>query len=162
MARSGPQTSRDAMKRALFVGSDVYREAAFGKHHPLSIVRVSGVVDVCRMLGWFGPEQYCESPQASLEQLLEFHDADYVEALRAADAGLVFANLGDAANTNITLTVREMAPDLPVVALAEDLPVVLLGRRGARRVLRRRRRRASGARRRGGAWRGPLGHRRGR
>ncbi len=72
---------------ALFVGSDVYRRPAFGKHHPLSIVRVSGVVDVCRMLGWFEREQYRDSPQASLEQLLQFHDADYVEALRAADAG---------------------------------------------------------------------------
>lgn len=43
------------------------------------------------------------------------------EALRAADARLVLANLGDAANTNITLTVRDVAPDVPVVALAEDL-----------------------------------------
>ena len=43
------------------------------------------------------------------------------EALRAADARLLLANLGDAENTNITLTVRDVAPDLPVVALAEDL-----------------------------------------
>ncbi len=46
------------------------------------------------------------------------------EAMRAADAALVFANLGDAANTNITLTVREVAPDLPVVALAENIDSV--------------------------------------
>ena len=43
------------------------------------------------------------------------------EALRAKDARLVFANMGDAANTNITLTVRDVAPDVPVVALAEDI-----------------------------------------
>ena len=86
MIFSGTAPDPEPAARALFVGSDVYRRPAFGKHHPLSIVRVSGVVDVCRMLGWFGPEQYRESPQASLEQLLEFHDADYVEALRAADA----------------------------------------------------------------------------
>jgi acetoin utilization protein AcuC len=72
--------------KPLFVGSDVYRQAAFGKHHPLSIIRVAGVVDLCRTLGWFELEQYRESPRASLEQLLQFHDADYVEALRAADA----------------------------------------------------------------------------
>jgi acetoin utilization protein AcuC len=71
---------------ALFVGSDVYRQAAFGKHHPLSIIRVSGVVDVCRALGWFEAEQYRESPQASLQQLLQFHDAGYLAALREADA----------------------------------------------------------------------------
>jgi len=70
----------------LFVGSDVYRQPAFGGHHPLSIVRVSGVVDLCRMMGWFEPEQYCESPVASIDQLRRFHRADYVEALRDADA----------------------------------------------------------------------------
>jgi len=73
-------------QQALFVGSDVYREAAFGKHHPLSIVRVSGVVDICRMLGWFDHEQYRDSPRASFEQLTQFHHSDYVEALMAADA----------------------------------------------------------------------------
>ena len=56
----------------LFVGSEVYREPAFGTHHPLSIIRVAGVVDVCRMLGWFGPQQYRDSPQATVEQLLQF------------------------------------------------------------------------------------------
>ena len=44
--------------KALFVGSDVYRQPGFGKHHPLSIIRVSGVVDVCEMLGWFDLEQF--------------------------------------------------------------------------------------------------------
>jgi len=71
--------------RALFVGSDVYRESAFGKHHPLSIIRVSGVVDVCEMLGWFEQEQFRESPRATVAQLQEFHDADYIDALIAAD-----------------------------------------------------------------------------
>jgi acetoin utilization protein AcuC len=71
--------------KPLFVGSDVYRQAAFGPHHPLSIIRVSGVVDMCRMLGWFEAEQYRDSPCASVEQLLQFHHPDYVEALRAAD-----------------------------------------------------------------------------
>ncbi|MBX3219798.1 MAG: NAD-binding protein [Labilithrix sp.] len=41
-------------------------------------------------------------------------------ALRAEKARLVFANLDDATNTNVTLTVREHAPDLPVAALAES------------------------------------------
>lgn len=71
--------------KALFVGSDVYRQAAFGKHHPLSIIRVSGVVDVCEMLSWFEREQFRESPQATESQLKEFHDPDYVDALISAD-----------------------------------------------------------------------------
>jgi acetoin utilization protein AcuC len=38
------------------------------------------------MLGWFAPEQYRESPQATVTQLLQFHHPDYVEALRRAEA----------------------------------------------------------------------------
>jgi acetoin utilization protein AcuC len=71
--------------KALFVGSDVYREAAFGKHHPLSIIRVAGVVDVCQMLGWFDQGKFRDSPQASEVQLKKFHDADYVDAIIDAD-----------------------------------------------------------------------------
>lgn len=41
-------------------------------------------------------------------------------ALGADRARLVFANLGDAANTNVTLTVREVAPEVPILALAGD------------------------------------------
>jgi Trk K+ transport system NAD-binding subunit len=41
------------------------------------------------------------------------------EAVRAAEARLVLANLDDARNTNITLTLRESAPEVPVIALAE-------------------------------------------
>jgi len=72
--------------KALFVGSDVYREAAFGAHHPLSIIRVAGVVDICEIMGWFDPGQFRESPRASVEQLKKFHRADYIEAVMTADA----------------------------------------------------------------------------
>ena len=61
----------------LFVGSEVYRQAAFGQQHPLSIIRVSGVVDVCRFLDWFDVEQYRDSPQATLEQLEQFVITSY-------------------------------------------------------------------------------------
>lgn len=42
-------------------------------------------------------------------------------ALKAADARLVFANGEDASNTNITLTVREVAPSVPIAALATNV-----------------------------------------
>ena len=42
------------------------------------------------------------------------------ERVRVRDARLVVANLSDAKNTNITLTVREVAPDATIAALAED------------------------------------------
>ena len=42
------------------------------------------------------------------------------EALRAAQARLVVANLDDAVNTNVTLTVREACGGVPVAALVEE------------------------------------------
>jgi acetoin utilization protein AcuC len=86
MNPTGQKPPLNNENRALFVGSDVYREAAFGTHHPLSIIRVAGVVDICEILGWFDPGQFRESPCASVEQLKKFHRADYVEAVITADA----------------------------------------------------------------------------
>ena len=86
MVFNGSRTVDEVPGGALFVGSDVYREAAFGRHHPLSIIRVSGVVDLCRMLGWFEPGQFRDSPRASIDELCRFHDRDYVDALHEADA----------------------------------------------------------------------------
>jgi Trk K+ transport system NAD-binding subunit len=42
------------------------------------------------------------------------------QKLRAAQARLVFANSIDTVNTNITLTVRETAPKVPIVGLVEN------------------------------------------
>lgn len=50
----------------------------------------------------------------------EFDSRATYSALRAEKARLVFANLDDANNTNVTLTVREQAPRLPVAALVDS------------------------------------------
>jgi acetoin utilization protein AcuC len=71
---------------AAFVGHDIYREAAYGRLHPLTIPRVESVIDLCRALDWFVAGEYVESPRASVDDLLAFHAADYVAALRAASA----------------------------------------------------------------------------
>ncbi len=71
---------------AAFVGHDIYRQAAYGRLHPLTIARVEAVIDVCRALDWFVPGEYVTSPRASEDELLAFHSADYVAALRAASA----------------------------------------------------------------------------
>lgn len=58
------------------------------------------------------------------------------EALRVERAGLVVANLDDATNTSITLTVREVDVRVPVAALAEDKDSVdVLQLSGANSVL---------------------------
>ena len=57
-------------------------------------------------------------------------------ALHVEHARLVFANRGDAANTNIALTVREVAPDVPIIAIAESLDAIdILELAGCSRVL---------------------------
>lgn len=79
------QTADSKPGRTLFVGSEVYRKPAFGQHHPLGIVRVSAVADLCNILGWLDDGQFRASPVATPEQLRKFHHADYIEALRQAD-----------------------------------------------------------------------------
>ena len=70
----------------LFVGSDYCRVHSFGRNHPLSIPRVSAVMDLCEALGWLDQGSFRRATAASVEQLAAFHDRDYVDALREADA----------------------------------------------------------------------------
>jgi len=65
-------------------------------------------------------------------------DVDDTESYRRArveHARLVYANRDDLTNTNIALTVREVAPDLPLLAVAEnEHSVDILGLSGCDRV----------------------------
>jgi len=76
---------RAARRTAIFVGSDVYRRAAYGNNHPRAIPRVSTVMELCEVLGWFNDGSFHSSPQATTAQLAQFHDPDYIEALRRVD-----------------------------------------------------------------------------
>ena len=68
-----------------FIGSDIYRQPAFGRHHPLSISRVESVVDLCTICGWL-PVGVTSSPVASVTDLTRFHTIAYIDALRLAEA----------------------------------------------------------------------------
>lgn len=71
---------------ALLVASGFCRRPGFGAGHPLSIPRVSAVLELCEALGWLDAGS-CRTPRAAgVEELTAFHDAAYVEALRSADA----------------------------------------------------------------------------
>jgi voltage-gated potassium channel len=50
----------------------------------------------------------------------ENDSSETYERLRAPDARLLLANCEDTTNTNITITAREIAPDLPIVAIVEE------------------------------------------
>ena len=70
----------------LFVGSEFCRRRGFGERHPLSIPRVSTVLQICESLGWLDEHSYRNAAAASVEQLTAFHDPQYVEALRSSDS----------------------------------------------------------------------------
>ncbi|MGA2793613.1 MAG: acetoin utilization protein AcuC [Roseiarcus sp.] len=68
----------------MFVGSELYRRAAYGRNHPLAIARVETTVDLCRTLGWL-EGSWRTAPAATVRELESFHRADYIEALRSAE-----------------------------------------------------------------------------
>ncbi len=69
-----------------FIGSEIYRTSRYGARHPLSIPRVSTVIDLCRALGWLPDDVYIDSPRATAEELARFHDRDYIAAVQRAEA----------------------------------------------------------------------------
>lgn len=69
----------------VLVASEIYRHSVYGQRHPLSIQRVTPVVDLARALGWLDASAYVESPRAAPEQLHRFHDPDYVAAVEEAE-----------------------------------------------------------------------------
>lgn len=78
----------------VFVGHEIYRQAAYGSNHPLAIPRVESVMDMCRVLGWLAEDQFCDSPRASEAQLARFHTPEYIAALRrASESGKVDAEI---------------------------------------------------------------------
>ena len=70
----------------LYVGSDVFRRAAFGNHHPLKIVRHSAVLDIVRILGWLADDAFRTAEPATVDMLTAFHDPEYVRVLQYADS----------------------------------------------------------------------------
>ncbi len=72
--------------RTCYVGSEIYRRSSYGPKHPLAVPRVSTCTDLCRALGWLPDDAYHEAPMASLAELTQFHDPDYVAALQHAEA----------------------------------------------------------------------------
>ncbi|WP_428246808.1 acetoin utilization protein AcuC [Ferrovibrio sp.] len=93
------------MSQPLFIGNEIYRHSSLGGKHPLSIPRVSTVMDLCRALGWVDDANYAESRPATPEELARYHAPDYVAAVQRAERDLSLSeaesiryNLGRAGN----------------------------------------------------------------
>lgn len=67
------------------IGSEIYRTSRYGQRHPLSIHRVTPVMDLARALGWLDDDQYLESPIATPDMLARFHDPNYILAVQEAE-----------------------------------------------------------------------------
>lgn len=74
------------MTAPLFLGHDIYRQSSYGPRHPLAIQRIPLVLDLARALHWLPDDAYVESPMATPRELRRFHTADYIAALREAEA----------------------------------------------------------------------------
>lgn len=72
----------------LFIGNEIYRHSSLGGKHPLSIPRVSTVIDLCRSLGWLPDAVYRESQPASFDDLATYHAPDYIAAVQRAERDL--------------------------------------------------------------------------
>ncbi|RJF85135.1 acetoin utilization protein AcuC [Azospirillum cavernae] len=75
-----------ASRPPLFIGGEIYRGSTYGAKHPLAIPRISTVIDLSRAMGWLPDAVYRDTHVASEAEILRFHSADYVAALRRAEA----------------------------------------------------------------------------
>ncbi|QEW22997.1 Acetoin utilization protein AcuC [Marinibacterium anthonyi] len=75
-----------ALKRPLFIGSEIYRRSKYSGWHPLRVPRVSMVIDLSRAMGWLPREVYRTSPRAKPHLLEAWHAPDYVAALQRVEA----------------------------------------------------------------------------
>ena len=67
------------------IGSDVFRTTDHRSGHPLGIPRVTLTMDLCRLLGWVDDANFIDSPCATKDDLADFHDMEYIDAVDAAE-----------------------------------------------------------------------------
>lgn len=72
-------------RRPILIANEIYRHSVYGRRHPLSIQRVTPVLDLARSLGWLDESQYLDCRQAGPDQLVRFHDPDYIAAVAEAE-----------------------------------------------------------------------------
>ena len=72
------------MKHLLFT-SKIFKGSKYGEGHPLDIDRVWPSLELLKKMGWIGKEEVIFNDVASINDLLLFHDKDYIEALQYAE-----------------------------------------------------------------------------
>ena len=114
--------------KAILIGSEVYRNSQFGGKHPLSIPRVSAVLDLVRALGICDKEEYKTGPCAKPELLKSFHTADYIAILKKTELSQKISekdaktyNIGSLSNPVFPEMFKRPATSVGSSLLAADL-----------------------------------------
>ena len=72
------------MQNFLFT-SDIFKGSRYEKGHPLDMDRVWPSVELVQLMGWIENEQIIKNHPAETDELIKFHDLDYVNALKKAE-----------------------------------------------------------------------------
>ena len=114
--------------KAILIGSEIYRNSQFGGKHPLSIPRVSAVLDLVRALGICDKEEYKTGPCAKPELLKSFHTADYIAVLKKTEVSQKISekdaktyNIGSLSNPVFPEMFKRPATSVGSSLLAADL-----------------------------------------
>ena len=79
------------MQNFLFTG-DIFKGSRYEKGHPLDMDRVWPSVELIQLMGWIDNEQIIKNDPAEINELIKFHDLDYVNALKKAEELASLAN----------------------------------------------------------------------
>ncbi|NCW06025.1 MAG: acetoin utilization protein AcuC [Rhodobacterales bacterium] len=114
--------------KAILIGSEIYRNSQFGGKHPLSIPRVSAVLDLVRAIGICNKEEYKTGPCAKPELLKSFHTADYIAVLKKTEVSQKISetdaktyNIGSLSNPVFPEMFKRPATSVGSSLLAADL-----------------------------------------
>ena len=114
--------------KSILIGSEVYRKSQFGGKHPLSIPRVSAVLDLVRAIGICDKEEYKTGPCAKPELLKSFHTADYIAVLKKTEVSQKISekdaktyNIGSLSNPVFPEMFKRPATSVGSSLLAADL-----------------------------------------
>ena len=99
------------MSKAVLIGSEIYRNSQFGGKHPLSIPRVSAVLDLIRTIGICDKEEYQTGPCAKPELLKRFHTPEYISVLKKTEASQEISEM-DAKTYNIGSLSNPVFPEM--------------------------------------------------
>ena len=75
------------MQNYLFT-SDIFKGSRYEKGHPLDMDRVWPSVELIQLMGWVNEEQIIKNKPAEIDELIKFHDLEYVKALKKAEKEL--------------------------------------------------------------------------